>query len=572
MAVLEEKLQQLTKKLDVTIKSIKAYRDLLEKTGFSGSAPDEYEFISGIVVPELVLASDVAALFKLYRNIMKADMDLTRTIEIFQRYRITSRQIGMTSSSTTTITAKYVTDLSDSLEILQDRAIAIRRDISDLDLQYEIPSRLGMEDAKTTEKLIALSAELQKVYLSYVNANEGIIVIDCFVSCLNNIYRISANLPGSAALVTHIDSMLEQLRMDILMSPGESVALKLPNVIQSMIQTHRMYPVFNGTIADIMKHLGVASKSSELMAVLTNAAKLLKMGFIVIQKVTSAPRQHDITGIINPQQPVQDINAGINNATIRRTETIRPLEFAGESALSSVSPKPIIISSGAVSHYYFLQTLDMVNYSVMSPWQEWKIPATMFTIRDGRIMPSERIQAYNIIMEPCIVSSLVAPYIEPLTVRTEIDRADAYWNSVRIKLKQPLLEQYRTDLKVIKHTMAAVTKMLLESSDQHVNAIANTAIADLSENLTNDSLRRELAVSYLRSYADMARKYRKRYQDVIAEHAIDLERAIKRDDISSVLDKILEEQLKIFVNRKSGIFITIANCIDIHRAVFAKPI
>jgi len=450
------------------------------------------------------------------------------------------------------------------------------------------------------------------------------LVVEIFACCLEWIYKLSANKPGSGLLVTHINGHLEHLKQDVLKNKSdqdsvfETQSKDLPNSVQSMIQTHRLFSAYTGSVKSIYDILGVdASQTDKSRTIdkesLTSVAKLLssatnKIGFIVIYKISRVPRKHDISAIINPSD-LQDATAGINKQLIERTETIKPL-LINSPTKDSLMIVNTMHSGGDEDYYYILQTLDGENFSVMTPWATitnvrnlkiWQVPAKFFTItvsknkkekkekkektETDRILPSERLFMYNNNLETAILKSLVAPLIEPLSIKTEIARADAYWNSVRIRLSRPIVENYKKKIGNLKSiTPNSVTVQLLNDGaiEQQVALITKVAMEDLSASLTAagtetvraiDILRNELAVSYLREYADMFRRYRQKLADIIDEKHQDLEKALKRGhDITfcmPVVESIVDEQLKIFINRRSGIFITIQNIVDVHSAAHA---
>jgi hypothetical protein len=100
----------------------------------------------------------------------------------------------------------------------------------------------------------------------------------------------------------------------------------------------------------------------------------------------------------------------------------------------------------------------------------------------------------------------------------------------------------------------------------------NIKIKNQSEDVIQQ-YRAELAIAYLREIGSLQKRYLTSLNDLLDDNQAKLEQATtsKEKEISlaninriiNIIEPIIEEHLKIFINRKSSIFITIKNMIDI---------
>lgn len=586
-----DQLGQVVSLMKTTTVTIKLYLEFLEKTGFSGSSPELYEYIvNSTDILEKIKASDLTPeqtetfkhIFEMYFTIMYALDTLNVIEEIFELNKFDESKIGSTSSSIM-ITSKHVHDMMELLDSISIQIDRIKSLVQSISLEYVFINSITITYSSETVDTIS------SIYKSYVADENGIYVIELYFKILDRIYIETVDKPGSKPIVKHINDTINTLKYDLLNTEQyQSIVDNLNkansdlNAIQTLVQTYRLVPTEYRSIDAILDELGISepkNTSSDLKQRLTAASGLTKYGFIVISKITKNPIIQSADRIINDayiseHKLHQPSNMGVNAVAVERSKTIE------------IDAPPQDVSSGIlyigknVEFYYILQTIDGVKYTIMTPWGP---DSNILYVPAGfKLQPSKKLEMYNTILNDNILRNLHKPFISTgLTTQDEVKREDAYWNSVRANVKKFILGYYReylTEYKVIR--MATVKSMMLDDKSilKQINYITQLAMLDLtsatkqleSNSTTADQFRSELAMLWLNESESITRRYKSTLEELLDENKVAIERSLgtahKLAMINHVLDaisKIVDEHLKIFINRKSGIFITLQNIIDV---------
>jgi DNA-binding protein Fis len=555
--------------------TIKTYSVLLEKTGFSGANPEIYEFIQSTVDAFDELKTEpgksVESLFETFYDITRAIYDLELIRKIFDMNRITESRIG-TMSSSITISSKYVSDLSSLLDAVFSQIDHMKIKFQNLQIEIVFADKIN---TPTLEEIPKFVNHVSDIYKKYVQNSDGIHVIDLYFEVLQRMYRASVDKPGSKEIVQSISNTIYDIKQQLLTTDFYNTSVvslnkknMVCNAIQSMIQTFKLIPNEPASLQDQFPDVKI---SSDIVKSLTTASKLLGIGFILIKKVSSNPIRHDIDRIIYPKKVLPSI-AGVCQAVIERAETLQPLK----AAKLDLDPITII---GDFDKNYILQTLDGVKWSRLTPWKD-DVPIQI------TLDPSEKLGMYNSILNEKILQNIHKPFVDnQIDMQMEIKREDAYWNAVRQKVKQSILARYKSNLEGYKVVRSSTIRSMMTDSkeiQQQMNYIGQLAIDEfgLDKIKINDQpkylveqFRSEIAIAFLRETKSIEKRYLTTLNDMLDDHQTKIDRATtaKEQEISlaninrivSTLEPIVEEHLKIFINRKSSIFITIQNIIDI---------
>ena len=571
--------------------TIANYCELLEKTGFSGSNVEIWEFIQTTLASLGDLRTDPK---KGAKDIFAVFYDITSTIynldligKVFDIHRITESRIGTTSSSIT-VSSKYVSDLSGLLDTIHSQLDLMIIKFRALELDSKFADLLGMPELND---LPAFVDEISTIYKTYVDNDNGIHVIDLYFEILQRVYQAAVDKPGSKPIIQHINDTIYDIKQDLLKSKlytlvqqSIKVSPKI-NAIQQMMQTFKLIPNGFAPLDDLLKQLDI-KPGKDVTKSLATSSKLLKTGFILINKITPNPIRHTIESIIKPKKILPSIS-GVCPEVIARADTIVPLK------VEKLSQEPIVVI-GNFDSYYILQTLDGQHWSWLAPWLDLRpVPWDLVLRSDRKIGPSARLGMYNLILNEKILQTIHKPFVEnQLDQPSEIKREDAYWNSIRQKVKQSILARYKEYLvgyKVVR--TATVRSMLTDRAElrQQMNYIGQLAIDEfgLDQIKIHDQtpvivqqFKAEMAIAYLREIKSIEKRYLTTLNDLLDENQSKLDRATtaKNFEISlaninrivSIIEPIIEEHLKIFINRKSSIFITIQNMIDILQKTLLK--
>lgn len=599
--------------------TIRNYTELLNRSGFSGNNPDADEFIQSRVISASKLTNDditidqkkrIESIFKVYSTISMYLSDFTLIYGIFNTYRITEMQIG-SSSSNFTITDKYINDLTDRLESVEIALAYVTRNIQSIQLEIML-----VENINQTADEIKLVDEISAEYKKYVSSGEGIYCINLYFAALNKLYDLVVDKPGKTDIVKHINAIIQNLKTDLLTTEqyqieqaNLNIKNRIINSIQNMIQTYKLTPVgaFDN-IKNILHQIEIKASGETIDEIITNAHKSIKkkIGFIVINKTTRNPLEHRSLQLIESDLPAnknlkQPSIYGVNDKTIERTNTIVVLSDENQKQKNKKiknkkdQKNQILIIGQDASEFYILQTLDGLGYCFMTLWgangKPAAMPSSMLDINDNGFNPSEKLEKYNSIINDSILDAIHKPFIEnSLTGIFEIKREDAYWNSVKQKVKTKILQDYKEYLENLKQiTLATCKKMVLDDArlDREIRYITELAMRDFAQNtdkltqskIVLEQFKAELAIAWLAESNTIERRYKSTLEELISDNNKQIERVFNVSDnnikslinkVIDALDPVIDEHLKQFINRKSGIFITIQNCLDVMEKTLLK--
>lgn len=592
---------------------VKLYLASLDKIGFSGSSPDLYEFVlyviefnEGINVDGLTykhvtaLDKDIAAMFNIYYTIRLCLYNLDTVVRMFKIYKIDESKTGTTTSSVSSIsiTSKYITEMNMQLDSIITIVDNIKNQVAILDLEVALTKELTADATKLVEVSNA-------VYSSYIDDDNGVFVIDLYFAILHKLYELYVDKPGSKPIIGMINEKTSELKNKILDTDEYQLRVSkflmknfVETSIQQLVVTYRLIPIdpdYKNDIDGILKLLGIKSSSGTISAKLTKAAKVasngIHVGFVVVNKISPQPRYHNIAGLINKtyiadnglMQP--SIN-GINLKTIERTNTIRPVILEKKHADDGVLVINDSHTGGTTDVYYVLQSLDGEHYSIMHPWgfdsKTLHIPSGLLHLigKNNTFDYQGKLAKYNAIINAEIIRHVHEPFIEKrYALPDEVKKEDAYWTSVRQQMKNMLLPMYKEYLQGYKTLGIATIRSMLTNNKLlgvQIQKISTMALEELMGGISNEPskvalFKAELAVTYVKEHRDILRSYKRKMEDMFEEHKDAIEKTLSRGthiaQINNAVQKlgetVVEDHLKYFINRRSGIFIILQNAINI---------
>jgi hypothetical protein len=362
-------------------------------------------------------------------------------------------------------------------------------------------------------------------------------------------------------------------------------------------------------INDLISSLNIKiSKNASLEKYLENAAKILskdkKFGFIVMTKVISNPLEYNFWVVsdknyLEKHKLLQSVDLGLNAITLERFKTIIPLKnkLSKQSDSVLITNKEFSDSDSGINYYYILETLDGENYRFLTSFSGENpvlfSPATWFeNLNDKKYSPSRRLESYNTILNQEIMTAVQKPYltIEQLN-REEVQKEDSYWKSLRNKIKNQVMNDFASLFEEIfienkeKTTEKNITKLFLNDN------LYKNALNYFTENIELDNISSfviekvnptilkefqvELTLSYFYDLTSIQKSFRKDVENIYKKEYIAKIHAMSGDKILYVKNKvndifsmILDEILEKFINRKSGIYLSIQKKFDILSKTF----
>jgi hypothetical protein len=588
----------------------KIYFTKLDLSGFSSSEPYVSAEVKTILKDlssnvKIIEIKKIEDLFELWNDFSIEQNNIAKIVKIIEEYRLDFGKQGSQSSSGSTITANYISELYDLAEtiILQSEKLRTEQPKPEI-FDDKIVSFVKKMD-------IVKLDELNKLYLSYLERKQGQCVIQMFM------YILKVLMHELPALVKQVNKILERLKSQILETPEIKLIgqqNKLSNAIQNLIQMHNLVPnAMSVELPELLEKLGYSGEAKAIDKVLPKVAKTLsttnKFGFIVISKATKKPLEYNFWTLfdkdyIQKNNLEQAATFGLNLKTIERYRTIAPLELESKDVLKdSVQVfNDEFIPDSDQNFYYVIETLNgtlfrfLIRYDIV-PGRDTTlyVPASWLeNILNKDLSPSKRLENYNIILNNQIQKYLKKPYTTLSQIdRDEIQREEGYWRVIKQKVQESMMLDftnlftemfiYKDEINIKKMNTGSITELFL--NDQ----LYKRALIHITENIETDSFKGSLRKLDKREYQqvivelilayyydfnniqknikrDVENLYKKDYIQRISE----LLRSSNESRILFVKNKILEiyrlittEVLDKYINKKSSIYLNIQKKIDI---------
>lgn len=595
---------EITKKIKPIGEIFKIHRDLLEKLGFSGSEPYKDKFITDLITQiskaSLNIDSDKIAsksaqeLFNDFMLIFKLDDDINKADDIFKTYE---QSKTISSSVSLSVSSSYTQDIEETSTSLSTNILHFDNYIRNLKIDGLFASVIV--DKGVTNKMLD---DIAAIYISFVKKNSGKYVVDLYTKILELSLQSIVGTKQSRDIVLYINKLLETVKDDILETPEHDEMMKTINLknikansVQFLIEKYELTPATELLNIDkILKLIGISVAGKTLPAKLDAASRTLsnkkqKFGFVVIYKITNHAFRHTLDPLISEQYIhkagiMDSALAGISEKTIARTNTIQPLEIS-KGIKDRIDIYDSQFSKTEENFYYVLQSLNGNEFEILTPWgfgtDRFDMSADLINFKDP---VNSRVSKYNYILNDEICKNLSDPMVPPLGTIIEMKLEESYWNGVIGKIKNHIIPKLKEMLlKKSEMTSARFANFITSPEVLKIifTQVRQFAMNDMLANMKKvptdpiiiDQFNDEMNITFSQSLDNIVRKLPKRMMNIWKE---ELEsKLIKRmgkswkstsnNVIQSMefVNKLLTDTLRIYINRKSGIFISIRRKIDI---------
>lgn len=588
---------------------IKVYRTLLDKLGFAGSEPHLDKFITELIQDlnkpksiDVDHLSDlsVVEVFKKYSWVMDVMKRIREVEDLFMKY-----QLSPTISSSVSISSSWADELDESLRNLNNAITSINNYFRELELD-----KIFADSITSREINHKYIGEITQIYLDYVKKGNGANVIDLYIKVLKDILDILVGKPGMRDTIKFVTDLLENVKDSILdttswenMNINLNKKNKTVNSVQFLLQSHYLTPKTDlSDIQEILKLIGINQKKvTNISSSLKSAAKSLsdakkKYGFIMIYKINKNPIRHTIDPLVNmdfihKHKLMQPAIAGINQTIIKRSRTIETIG-PGDHA-DKIEIIDDMFRDDTDNYYYIIQSLNGRQFEILTPWgmsTRLDVDESYIDIREP---VSTRVSKYNKILEDEIMTNLENPMIPVMGTSIELKLEESYWNGIRGTIKNSILSNFKDMLKQKNKGLShSGIKDLIFSKpviQNIIDEIASTAMEDMTSKMVKiptdpimlDQFKTDMNMSYIMELSVIKKKLYGRMMDIYSEDYEDLvskmPKSTKLDlsGINKIIDimrSILDDVLKIFINRKSGIFISIRSKLELLNKTLLAPL
>lgn len=567
-----------------------------------------------------------ALYFEVYAQVQARYQALKEIGDIFRQNRIELSKQGTFTSSGTSLTYTYLQDLNDTLATLlngmENLQLEMRKDVVGTLLLQDVKLIASLHDVETITKLYRKYLEEERANLIidfYCRALQHAIR-----ECTNN---SSENIPRAEAkeILRYITQTVEELKTQVL-EVGELQEIgeenRQNNAVQRLIQKYNLIPdAPSRPIADLLDavfsfhhKIKAPSTPEEEKTLFTALARQLniekggqRFGLIIIHKIVNQPYEHNIWTIIDrtyleANNLWQGADLGVNDKAIQRTNTLFPRENA------QLSKKGKDKSAGVdfyIEHFgekdnffYVLETLDGQNFRLLVPWhlgtekKIYSIPAIWLqNLKDAQQAPSRRLQAYNLVLNNEIMKYAQKPLVQlAMLSRDEIQKEEGQWRGLRGNIKRRIMEIIRGAWEEIFEEKAPSTwgqldKMISDHNTTFAILVVDTMVehikleTGITSTITSSILREQVHAELLYAYfrdldrlqrhigKDIQEHYLQQYQEVL-KRAVggsisSTQLLTVRNKVIDIYDNLMAEILEKYVNRKSNIYLSITNKLEL---------
>ena len=538
---MESELTRLTELFNSVYPIIKIYYEKLDLYGFKGNEPylsnEITDYLDYLVNIKFNISNTVKTNFELFAKIVKTVKIINRILEIFNDNKVSISKAGKISSSGSSITITYIENMMQELYNINllinnlNNNIKINRILDLFNFNYNI------------EEL----DEVNKLYKYYIDKN--IDTIDLYSYYLNKCF----NNPEKTEI---INNYLEELKIDILKTDIKRKIINNANAVQKLMQMFNLVPYSVSVDLDELYFQITETKSKKKMD-LNSLIKNVDGAVIIIRKLFKNPMEYNYWTLVSFNNLVQPSEYGINKQTIERYRTIFNLDVPTESS------DIIEMYNTDRKHCYIIETLNNKKFRLMISNKK-KFNTQDFIILDNA--PSQKLEYYNEIINSEIIKSIQKPLTDLETQSiNEIKKEDNYWKIIRLKIINKLKEDVEKDFENTKDlTIANVNKIM---NNDKLFKTALTYITDeieIKKPEDSNIFETELLMSYFYDLTNIQKYMKKDFEVLYKQNVHKIERILENTsfnvairDILNIYNQILDEILDKFINRKSGIYLSI---------------
>lgn len=606
------------------------YYKKLEFVNFTGTNPEESAIITRNTkkmasigklrtmigkIPNNSTIVFIDAIGEIYVLLSKLYHMLRESYNCLSSYRITVDMIG-SSTSSGVMTKIYVEDVIVSYEQMDNAWRNVKAAFDGLLAESALAAAIVARMHDDKNKLPA-ATHLTKTYESYRKRGNGIFFVGLFGAVIRNIFN--SEIGDDPALVKYLQTSVEDLKRKMFPEETRHYSNRYQNAAQYMIQRYNMVPLappkpLPALITDLFGVDGDISHLSTVGEQISTADK--RIGFIVINKTTSSPIEHNIWKLYDKRYIKElgldyDPAAGVSAKTIIRSETIIRLK-PGDAVAPSRSKTALKFGfdvfdssfdkDNTKNYYYVLDTLDGIGYRLLVSWH------VRFTLADPKRMlcipakwatwasgdpkdgfPSSLVESYNKTIESAVVIKLNKPYESESFSLSRVERAQkqSFWERTRGGIAAHMRTEFvavamsgamksitRSNIidfistpavynGMIRYMMANIKKVIATSTEKvrhYNNEIYLSALGDVNK------MKSQMA-------NDVRDVYESDFQDKITKLlpvAVGSKAATADlDKLMNMIEELLNEVLKKYITSKSNAFISIEYKMNLLDSIFA---
>lgn len=590
---LAKELLNVSKILDVHYQS-------LSRTGFTGTHPDDAELITSsigtisnnnlqILVSKLELEVGDAKKRTLAAIVFMNEMQKVQQALDAAISTMTQHAPNLDTLYSSNFSRSSAISGSTVEEILKTQRVAISN-------VEHVKSH--MNDPELIDSVVAMAdPDLETTLSAETDASNFNLAF--YAMLLQRLINTHLHEPG---VVPRIMRHVEMLKSKALGPASEARTAPTPDtpMFQSLVQTFRLVPSepsmeLGPLIASLfpdykVKGLDAGTPDALKKSLEKVASSLKNVGFIAWSKyaATGSIREHHFRILTDPGYLEQVLGSklmageGVSPKYITATDTLTDLSGPKIGSKKKVDFL-LVAKTEAVKFWVVLETLDGEHFRYLKPWgnDAAQIPVHWF---DGLVdksaksksakldieaVPSPRVENYHIILQDEILKHLHTPYIssERLT-RDESVHEDIFWRNLRTTIRKASMKDFA---KVKGLKMENVTQRL--KADKHyydnlAHHIAAQIESDGETRLPTEATglaERELYISSFQQMDKLRAGLAKTMEAAFQELSRKKQPGSKVGNLEQLWSDVLDEGLTRYINRRSGIFITLDNKSEILR-------
>ena len=606
---MDKTIQQLAKigeERRTTLELFQVYYDKLEFCGFSGYEPflaneviTNLKYLKAFTSPTTIPQANFTELFAEYARMTDSYERMKKVFIIFSTNKVDLSRQGSHSSSGTSVTTMYITDINKILDGLISSYKIFETNVGSGELLGAIVEDVDPDLVGSTK----LPTEINDIYRKYVDDNRGGLVIDLYTTLLERIVLVNVDAPAAKEINRIVNAFVEGLKTDVIRAPKSTMPTIMPNTVQQLIQMYNLVPDgVSRTLSDMF------DGESDLAKIGNMLMKTKKTGLIVITKVMKVALEYNLWTLtsqeyIDKHDLAQPPEVGVNLKNLERSRTIRMMSSNLQKAKGTNASDSVMFYPSATGptpdFYQIVETIDGATYHFLMPWGGTitSIPSTWYLpLRDPKALayPSPRQTGYNLILQTEIMKYLQKPLlgIEVLE-RSEINREEAYWRGLRDRIRRQIVEYVQEIFietfiepgpSAPRITASSIDSVIFNDAiyqkmlDDVTSNIILDNVADVSARVPADVLKyvhAELMMSYYFEISYIQKVFKKDVENAYKkDHEHGFLMLVKNSSASGtplviknklieILNTVLSEVLERIINRKSGIYLAIQKKFDV---------
>lgn len=587
-------ISKLAKELLNVSKILDVHYQSLSRTGFTGTHPDDAELITSsvntitnnniqILVSKLELEAGDPKKRTLAATVFMNEMQKVQNALDTAISTMTQHAPNLDTLYSSNFSRSSAISSSTVEEILKTQRAAISN-------VEHVKSH--MNDPEMIDAIVALADPDLETALA-VDTDVPNFNLAFYALLLQRLINTHLHEPG---VVPRIMRHVEMLKSKALGPAVNRIAADTP-MFQKLVQTFRLVPsepsmelgpLMASLFPDYkVKGLDAGTPDTLKKSLEKVASSLKKVGFIAWSKYAAdgSVREHHFRILTDPNYLEQILGSklmageGVSQKYITATDTLTDL----------TGPKKkvdflLVVKTEAVKFWVVLETLDGEHFRYLKPWgnDAAQIPVHWFDglIEKGKsakskptldieAVPSPRVENYHIILEEEILKHLHAPYIssERLT-RDESVHEDIFWRNLRTTIRKASMKDFA---KVKGLKMENVTQRLKADKHYYDNLARHIAAQIESDGETRipaeatDLAERELYISSFQQMDKLRAGLAKTMEAAFQELSRKKQPGSKVGNLEQLWSDVLDEGLTRYINRRSGIYITLDNKSEILR-------